>query len=151
MKYSIVVAATASEAAPLQYLAPFTGKNLVLFFFNLGFCSFLQIRLLFGVEVTKRSRTRDPVFHLNMRTAFPSETHFLFSPSGASTDNYQVLPSPSTSVIPAVMPWSSTMIFRSRPSPTDRCLCCSVVLPDVRLTPVTFSTSTLDFSSVLPR
>ena len=26
MKYSIVVAATASEAAPLQYLAPFTGK-----------------------------------------------------------------------------------------------------------------------------
>lgn len=28
MKYSIVVAATASEAAPLQYLAPFTGKTL---------------------------------------------------------------------------------------------------------------------------
>lgn len=27
MKYSIVVAATASEAAPLQYIAPFTGKN----------------------------------------------------------------------------------------------------------------------------
>ena len=26
MKYSIVVAATASEAAPLQYIAPFTGK-----------------------------------------------------------------------------------------------------------------------------
>lgn len=25
MKYSIVVAATASEAAPLQYLAPFSG------------------------------------------------------------------------------------------------------------------------------
>jgi F-type H+-transporting ATPase subunit alpha len=30
MKYSIVVAATASEAAPLQYIAPFTGK----FFFS---------------------------------------------------------------------------------------------------------------------
>ncbi|KAI1277077.1 P-loop containing nucleoside triphosphate hydrolase protein [Xylaria sp. FL0933] len=28
MKYSIVVAATASEAAPLQYLAPFTGASL---------------------------------------------------------------------------------------------------------------------------
>lgn len=28
MKYSIVVAATASEAAPLQYLAPFTGESL---------------------------------------------------------------------------------------------------------------------------
>ncbi|SPQ18555.1 ff190ae5-5bda-4b33-a938-86886ef9db98 [Thermothielavioides terrestris] len=27
MKYSIVVAATASEAAPLQYIAPFTGDN----------------------------------------------------------------------------------------------------------------------------
>lgn len=30
MKYSIVVAATASEAAPLQYIAPFTGKSLPL-------------------------------------------------------------------------------------------------------------------------
>ncbi|KAF5017863.1 hypothetical protein F66182_10178 [Fusarium sp. NRRL 66182] len=29
MKYSIVVAATASEAAPLQYLAPFTGASIV--------------------------------------------------------------------------------------------------------------------------
>ena len=27
MKYSVVVAATASEAAPLQYIAPFTGKS----------------------------------------------------------------------------------------------------------------------------
>ena len=26
MKYTVIVAATASEAAPLQYLAPFTGK-----------------------------------------------------------------------------------------------------------------------------
>ncbi|KAM0379528.1 hypothetical protein ACHAPZ_008624 [Fusarium culmorum] len=30
MKYSIVVAATASEAAPLQYLAPFTGATIAL-------------------------------------------------------------------------------------------------------------------------
>ncbi|TVY42155.1 ATP synthase subunit alpha, mitochondrial [Lachnellula occidentalis] len=29
MKYSIVVAATASEAAPLQYIAPFTGTSMV--------------------------------------------------------------------------------------------------------------------------
>ncbi|KDN64318.1 putative ATP synthase F1 [Colletotrichum sublineola] len=29
MKYSIVVAATASEAAPLQYIAPFTGANIL--------------------------------------------------------------------------------------------------------------------------
>lgn len=28
MKYSIVVAATASEAAPLQYIAPFTGASI---------------------------------------------------------------------------------------------------------------------------
>jgi F-type H+-transporting ATPase subunit alpha len=27
MKYSVIVAATASEAAPLQYIAPFTGKT----------------------------------------------------------------------------------------------------------------------------
>ncbi|KAM0353964.1 hypothetical protein ACHAP4_008218 [Fusarium culmorum] len=32
MKYSIVVAATASEAAPLQYLAPFTGATIEGFF-----------------------------------------------------------------------------------------------------------------------
>lgn len=36
MKYSVVIAATASEAAPLQYLAPFTGKfSSVLDFFSL--------------------------------------------------------------------------------------------------------------------
>ena len=28
MKYSIIVAATASEAAPLQYIAPFTGTSM---------------------------------------------------------------------------------------------------------------------------
>jgi F-type H+-transporting ATPase subunit alpha len=27
LKYSIIVAATASEAAPLQYIAPFTGMS----------------------------------------------------------------------------------------------------------------------------
>lgn len=36
LKYSIIVAATASEAAPLQYLAPFTGK---LIFFLLSILS----------------------------------------------------------------------------------------------------------------
>jgi hypothetical protein len=29
MKYTIIVAATASEAAPLQYIAPFTGCSMV--------------------------------------------------------------------------------------------------------------------------
>jgi F-type H+-transporting ATPase subunit alpha len=33
MKYSIVVAATASEAAPLQYIAPFTGMTSPSFFY----------------------------------------------------------------------------------------------------------------------
>ena len=28
MKYTIIVAATASEAAPLQYIAPFTGTSM---------------------------------------------------------------------------------------------------------------------------
>ncbi|CAF3482683.1 unnamed protein product [Fusarium graminearum] len=36
MKYSIVVAATASEAAPLQYLAPFTGATIGEFFRDSG-------------------------------------------------------------------------------------------------------------------
>ncbi|KAG8675188.1 Alpha subunit of the F1 sector of mitochondrial F1F0 ATP synthase [Fusarium poae] len=36
MKYSIVVAATASEAAPLQYLAPFTGATIGEYFRDTG-------------------------------------------------------------------------------------------------------------------
>ncbi|KAM4059644.1 ATP synthase alpha/beta family, nucleotide-binding domain-containing protein [Hirsutella rhossiliensis] len=36
MKYSIVVAATASEAAPLQYLAPFTGASVGEYFRDTG-------------------------------------------------------------------------------------------------------------------
>ncbi|KAJ2973433.1 hypothetical protein NUW58_g8939 [Xylaria curta] len=36
MKYSIVVAATASEAAPLQYLAPFTGASISEYFRDNG-------------------------------------------------------------------------------------------------------------------
>lgn len=39
MKYSIVVAATASEAAPLQYLAPFTGATIGKFLSVLFNCS----------------------------------------------------------------------------------------------------------------
>ncbi|KAI1376204.1 P-loop containing nucleoside triphosphate hydrolase protein [Hypoxylon crocopeplum] len=36
MKYSIIVAATASEAAPLQYLAPFTGASIGEYFRDTG-------------------------------------------------------------------------------------------------------------------
>jgi len=36
MKYSIVVAATASEAAPLQYIAPFTGTSIAEWFRDNG-------------------------------------------------------------------------------------------------------------------
>ncbi|KAG8421520.1 Alpha subunit of the F1 sector of mitochondrial F1F0 ATP synthase [Metarhizium acridum] len=36
MKYSIIVAATASEAAPLQYLAPFTGASIAEWFRDSG-------------------------------------------------------------------------------------------------------------------
>lgn len=50
MKYSIVVAATASEAAPLQYIAPFTGTFTIFSFFNPSYilCNvfFLSIFLL---------------------------------------------------------------------------------------------------------
>ena len=41
MSYSIVVAATASEAAPLQYIAPFTGK--FIFFIYFDFISFFVV------------------------------------------------------------------------------------------------------------
>jgi len=40
MKYSIVVAATASEAAPLQYIAPFTGTSIFSLFFLYHRCAF---------------------------------------------------------------------------------------------------------------
>src|SRR5664279_4844157 len=36
MKYSIIVAATASEAAPLQYIAPFTGTSMAEWFRDNG-------------------------------------------------------------------------------------------------------------------
>lgn len=36
MKYSIIVAATASEAAPLQYIAPFTGTAIAEWFRDNG-------------------------------------------------------------------------------------------------------------------
>jgi hypothetical protein len=42
MKYTIVVAATASEAAPMQYVAPFSGK-----FISLLSC--LRVDFLHGV------------------------------------------------------------------------------------------------------
>ena len=41
MKYSVVVAATASEAAPLQYIAPFTGVSIKL---SLYFVFFMSVR-----------------------------------------------------------------------------------------------------------
>ncbi len=40
MKYTIVVAATASEAAPLQYIAPFTGMSFLAPSFKSLLCSF---------------------------------------------------------------------------------------------------------------
>ncbi len=44
MKYSIVVAATASEAAPLQYIAPFTGMTFLFFSFSVVPSPFLIYR-----------------------------------------------------------------------------------------------------------
>lgn len=44
MKYSVVVAATASEAAPLQFLAPFTG----MFSFRSVYCLFYLSTMFFG-------------------------------------------------------------------------------------------------------
>lgn len=45
LKYSIVVAATASEAAPLQYLAPFTGKLIFLLILILSLFLSLLVNL----------------------------------------------------------------------------------------------------------
>lgn len=51
LKYSIVVAATASEAAPLQYIAPFTGK----------FISFFPLYFDFIALFAKRHLGRPPI------------------------------------------------------------------------------------------
>jgi hypothetical protein len=56
MKYTIIVAATASEAAPLQYIAPFTGTSMgewYVFFFTSCISSVL-------VRSTVASRIDDP-------------------------------------------------------------------------------------------
>ena len=57
----------------------------------------------------------------------------------------------STTVTRASMPSSFTMTFPSRLWPTGRCPCCSVVLPDVKLSPATSSTCIPVCSNVLPR
>jgi hypothetical protein len=47
MKYTIIVAATASEAAPLQYIAPFTGTSMgewYVFFFLTSCLSSVLVR-----------------------------------------------------------------------------------------------------------
>ena len=102
MKYCVVVAATASEAAPLQYIAPFAGC---------GECRPILIQSTILTIVQQLA---------------------------------------STSVTMASTLSSSTMICRSRPSPTVKCPYCSAVLPAVKLTLVTSSTFILGSSSVLP-
>jgi hypothetical protein len=56
MKYTIIVAATASEAAPLQYIAPFTGTSMGEWYvFFLTFCISSVL-----VRSTTASRIDDP-------------------------------------------------------------------------------------------
>jgi flagellar biosynthesis/type III secretory pathway ATPase len=129
MKYSIVVAATASEAAPLQYIAPFTGCSMVSFKFSKDKFLFL---LLLGV-----------VLHMHARHASPAPGNFKRGMLTKIREN-------GSEITESTLSLSST-IFPSRPSHTVKCPSFFVVLPDVRPTPVTFSTSTLVFSSVQPK
>ncbi|CAG1979052.1 Alpha subunit of the F1 sector of mitochondrial F1F0 ATP synthase [Fusarium graminearum] len=70
MKYSIVVAATASEAAPLQYLAPFTGATIGKF-----------LSVLFNCSCDCESLSFFPGY---LNPSFPSFFDFHFLPSSSS-------------------------------------------------------------------
>ncbi|ROW02025.1 hypothetical protein VPNG_07639 [Cytospora leucostoma] len=78
MKYSIVVAATASEAAPLQYLAPFTGASIGEWFRDNGRHSLLVLDDLSKQAVAYRQMSlllrRPPG-----REAYPGDVFYLHS------------------------------------------------------------------------
>ncbi|PHH86358.1 hypothetical protein CDD83_10365 [Cordyceps sp. RAO-2017] len=78
MKYSVVVAATASEAAPLQYLAPFTGATVGEFYRDNGMHSLLLMDDLSKQAVAYRQMSlllrRPPG-----REAYPGDVFYLHS------------------------------------------------------------------------
>src|SRR5210317_1436832 len=78
MKYSIVVAATASEAAPLQFLAPFTGCTMAEFFRDNGMHALIVYDDLSKQAVAYRQMSlllrRPPG-----REAFPGDVFYLHS------------------------------------------------------------------------
>ncbi|KAF4928504.1 ATP synthase subunit alpha [Colletotrichum viniferum] len=78
MKYSIVVAATASEAAPLQYIAPFTGASMGEYFRDTGKHSLIIFDDLSKQAVAYRQMSlllrRPPG-----REAYPGDVFYLHS------------------------------------------------------------------------
>ncbi|KAI8308051.1 ATP synthase subunit alpha [Colletotrichum sp. SAR11_59] len=78
MKYSIVVAATASEAAPLQYIAPFTGASIGEYFRDNGMHSLIIYDDLSKQAVAYRQMSlllrRPPG-----REAYPGDVFYLHS------------------------------------------------------------------------
>ena len=78
MKYSIVVAATASEAAPLQFLAPFTGCTMAEYFRDNGMHALITYDDLSKQAVAYRQMSlllrRPPG-----REAYPGDVFFLHS------------------------------------------------------------------------
>ncbi len=78
LKYSIVVAATASEAAPLQYLAPFTGCTMAEYFRDNGLHAMITYDDLSKQAVAYRQMSlllrRPPG-----REAYPGDVFFLHS------------------------------------------------------------------------
>ncbi|KAK1985059.1 ATP synthase subunit alpha [Colletotrichum cereale] len=78
MKYSIVVAATASEAAPLQYIAPFTGASVAEYFRDNGMHSLIVYDDLSKQAVAYRQMSlllrRPPG-----REAYPGDVFYLHS------------------------------------------------------------------------
>ena len=78
MKYSIVVAATASEAAPLQFLAPFTGCTMAEYFRDNGMHALITYDNLSKQAVAYRQMSlllrRPPG-----REAYPGDVFFLHS------------------------------------------------------------------------
>ncbi|KAK7965160.1 atp synthase subunit alpha protein [Apiospora saccharicola] len=78
MKYSVIVAATASEAAPLQYIAPFTGSSIGEYFRDNGMHSLIIFDDLSKQAVAYRQMSlllrRPPG-----REAYPGDVFYLHS------------------------------------------------------------------------
>jgi hypothetical protein len=128
MKYCTIVAATASDAAPLQYLAPYSGCAMGEYFRDNG-----KHALIIYDDLSKQAVAYRQVRVLYRVCALRWNWSFVRGGEWTLELRHRV--------------WLRTHLIAT----LRRCLCCFVVPPVARPTPVMSSTCTLVCSSVRPR